>query len=72
MTTQNNNHTLAVREALQQGAVAAEKQLATIGNDHGDAQLALIVGDLSIPEIIVMSDEYDMTKPSLISAFITP
>ena len=61
-----------MREALQQGAVAAEKQLATIGNDHGDAQLALIVGDLSIPEIIVMSDEYDMTKPSLISAFITP
>jgi hypothetical protein len=68
---QNNNHTLAVREALQQGAGAAEKQLITIGNDFGDAQLAVIVGDLTIPEIIVMSDEYDMTKPSLISAFIT-
>ena len=72
MTTQNNNHTLAVREALQQGAGAAEKQLTIIGNDYGDSQLALIVGDLSVPEIIVMSDEYDMTKPSLIRAFITP
>jgi len=72
MTTQNNPHTLAVREALQQGAGAAEKQLTTIGNDYGDDQLAIIVGDLTIPEIIVMSDEYDMTKPSLISAFITP
>jgi hypothetical protein len=70
MTTQNSPLTLTVREALEQGVGAAEKQLVAIGNDHGDAQLAVIVGDLTIPEIIVMSDEYDMTKPSLISAFI--
>jgi hypothetical protein len=71
MTTQNSPLTLTVREALEQGSGAAEKQLIAIGNDHGDAQLAVIVGDLTVPEIIVMSDEYDMTKPSLISAFIT-
>ena len=69
MTT--NNHTLAVRTALYQNPGAAEKQLAVIGNEHGDSQLAIIVADLSTPEILIMSDEFDMTKPSIISAFLT-
>lgn len=69
MTT--NNHTLAVREALHQSAGAAEKQLSVIGHEHGDSQLALIVGDLTTPEILVMTEEFDMTKPSLVSAFLT-
>ena len=63
--------TLAVRTALQTGASYAERQLALIGKEQGDHELALVVADLTPAEINVIVAESDMTKPSLVNAFVT-
>lgn len=68
----NDERTLAVRAALNEGAGAAEKQLALIAGTQGDDQLALVVAELSAPEIVTLVGESDMTKSSLVSAFVTP
>ena len=68
----NDERTLAVRAALNEGAGAAEKQLALIAGNQGDDQLALVVAELSAPEIVTLVGESDMTKSSLVSAFATP
>ena len=67
-----NKHILSVREALHQGARSGEKQLVSIGHNHGDDKLAILVQELTTPEIIVMTDDSDMTGPSILSAFVTP
>lgn len=68
----SDERTLAVRAALSEGAGAAEKQLALIAGSQGDEQLALVVGELTAPEIVTLVGESDMTKSSLVSAFVTP
>lgn len=68
----SDERTLAVRAALSEGAGAAEKQLALIAGSQGDEQLALVVAELSAPEIVTIVGESDMTKSSLVSAFATP
>lgn len=68
----SDERTLAVRAALSEGAGAAEKQLALIAGNQGDDQLALVVAELSAPEIVTIVGESDMTKSSLVSAFATP
>ena len=68
----SDERTLAVRAALNEGAGAAEKQLALIAGSQGDDQLALVVAELSAPEIVTIVGESDMTKSSLVSAFATP
>jgi hypothetical protein len=68
----SDERTLAVRAALSEGAGAAEKQLALIAGSQGDDQLALVVAELSAPEIVTIVGESDMTKSSLVSAFATP
>lgn len=68
----SDERTLAVRAALNEGAGAAEKQLALIAGNQGDDQLALVVAELSAPEIVTIVGESDMTKSSLVSAFATP
>jgi hypothetical protein len=67
----SNEYTLAVRAALHNGGGAAENQLTIIAHEHGDEQLALVIEDLTAPEIIAIVEEGDMTKPSLASAFAT-
>ena len=68
----SDERTLAVRAALNEGAGAAEKQLALIAGNQGDDQLALVVAELTAPEIVTIVGESDMTKSSLVSAFATP
>lgn len=68
----SDERTLAVRAALSEGAGAAEKQLALIAGNQGDDQLALVVAELTAPEIVTIVGESDMTKSSLVSAFATP
>lgn len=68
----SDERTLAVRAALNEGAGAAEKQLALIAGNQGDDQLALVVAELTAPEIVTLVGESDMTKSSLVSAFATP
>ncbi len=68
----SDERTLAVRAALNEGAGAAEKQLAIIAGTQGDEQLALVVAELTAPEIVTLVGESDMTKSSLVSAFVTP
>lgn len=66
-----NEYTLAVRAALNNGGGAAENQLTVIAHEHGDEQLALVIEELTSPEIIAIVEVGDMTKPSLASAFVT-
>jgi hypothetical protein len=56
---------LAIRETLTSGSPnKAERQLAQIAHDQGDATLALIVADLTPGEVATFLEEGDYTKPS--------
>ena len=66
------DNTLAVRTALEHGGGAAEKQLAVLASEAGDAQLQLVVEKLTAAEINVLVEDADMSKPSMAHAFITP
>ncbi len=72
MSTTTHSHTLSVRAALQSGAGAAETQLALIAENQGDRQLAAVVADFQPEEIAVMVSDTDMSKPSLVHAFVAP
>ena len=64
---------LAIRNTLKStGARAAEAQLALISHEQGDEQLAVIVSELSPGEIGVFLGEGDYTKPSQVTAFVSP
>lgn len=67
-----NINTLAIRQALQSGGAAAETQLAIIANNAGDEQLALVIEDLRPSEIAAIVEDSDMTKPSIVHAFVSP
>jgi len=67
-----NINTLAIRQALQSGGAAAETQLAIIANSAGDEQLALVIEDLGAAEIAAIVEDADMTKPSIVHAFVSP
>ncbi len=67
-----NINTLAIRQALQSGGAAAETQLTIIANSAGDEQLALVIEDLRPAEIAAIVEDSDMTKPSIVHAFINP
>ncbi len=63
---------LAIRQALTNGGPqAAERQLAILGNNHGDDQLALLVRELRPAEVTQLLAEGDYTKPSVVAHFIT-
>jgi len=66
-----NQHALTVRAALEAGAGAAELQLALIASNHGDKQLTEVIQQLTPAEVAVLSAEGDMSKPSIVHAFIT-
>ncbi|HWL51375.1 MAG TPA: hypothetical protein VNQ90_03015 [Chthoniobacteraceae bacterium] len=66
------SNTLAVRAALKSGAGAAENQLALIAAEQGDRQIAAIVAEFEPTEIAVMVSDTDMSKPSLVHAFVSP
>ena len=67
------SNALIIRETLKSsGAKAAENQLALIGSDHGDEQLAIVVAELSDAEIGQFLNAADYTKPSIVTHFITP
>jgi hypothetical protein len=64
---------LAIRATLKStGAKGAETQLALIGDNQGDEQLALVVAELSPGEIGLFLENADYTKPSLVTPFVTP
>ncbi len=65
-----NINTLAIRQALQSGGAAAETQLSIIADSAGDEQLALVIEDLGAAEIAAIVEDSDMTKPSLLHAFV--
>jgi len=67
-----NINTLAIRQALQSGGAAAETQLTIIANSAGDEQLALVIEELRPSEIAAIVEDADMTKPSIVHAFVTP
>ena len=67
----NNEFTLAVKTALNNGGRAAETELAVIADKHGDQQLAAVIEELTAPEILAIIEESDMSKPSLASVFAT-
>jgi hypothetical protein len=71
-TTMTTDNTLAVRAALESGGGAAETQLALIASTGGDLQLQLVVEKLTAAEINVLVEEFDMSKPSVAHAFISP
>jgi hypothetical protein len=71
MTIPTDN-TLALRAALEHGGGAAEKHLALLAYEAGDAQLQLVVEKLTAAEINVLVEDADMSKPSMAHAFITP
>jgi hypothetical protein len=64
---------LAIRQALNNsGPQAAERQLALLGDNQGDEQLAVLVRDLSPGEVSQLLAEGDYTKPSVVAHHITP
>ena len=64
---------LAIRQALNNsGPQAAERQLALLGDNQGDDQLAVLVRDLSAGEVSQLLAEGDYTKPSVVAHHITP
>ena len=63
---------LAIRETLSSGSAhKAERQLAQIAHDQGDAAIALIVADLTPNEIASFLEEGDYTKPSEVVPHLT-
>jgi hypothetical protein len=63
---------LAIRETLTSGSPnKAERQLAQIAHDQGDATLALIVADLTPGEVATFLEEGDYTKPSEVVPHLT-
>jgi hypothetical protein len=63
---------LAIRQTLTSGSPSkAERQLAQIAHDEGDATLALIVADLTPGEVATFLEEGDYTKPSEVVPHLT-
>ena len=63
---------LTIRQTLQAGSpTKAERQLAQIAHDQGDATLALIVADLTPGEVASFLEEGDYTKPSEVVPHLT-
>jgi hypothetical protein len=63
---------LAIRQTLTSGSAnKAERQLAQIAHDQGDATLALIVADLTPGEVASFLEEGDYTKPSEVVPHLT-
>ena len=63
---------LTVRETLKAGSPHhAERQLAQIAHDQGDAAIALLVADLTPGEVASFLEEGDYSKPSEVTQFLT-
>ncbi len=63
---------LTVRQTLDAGSAhKAERQLAQIAHDQGDATLALLVADLTPSEVASFLEEGDYTKPSEVVPHLT-
>ena len=63
---------LAIREILESGnAHQAERQLARIAHDQGDAALSIIVGELTPHEVASFLEEGDYSKPSEVVPYLS-
>jgi len=63
---------LSIREILKAGSPHnAERQLAQIAHDQGDAAIALLVADLTPGEVASFLEEGDYSKPSEVTQFLT-
>lgn len=71
--TEQPKAVLAIREALTRtgGSNSAEKQLAIIGDEQGDEQLALVVAELQPGEVAAIAGNGDYTKPSTLVHFVS-
>lgn len=66
-------NTLAIRQTLANlGPRKAELELALIGDNQGDDQVALIVKELTHAEVSQLLAEGDYTKPSVVAHHLTP
>ncbi len=66
-------NTLAIRQTLANlGPRKAELQLALLGDNQGDEQLAVIVSELTHAEVSQLLAEGDYTKPSVVAHHLTP
>jgi hypothetical protein len=64
---------LTIRQTLtNSGAAAAERQLALIGDNQGDDQLAILIQEFTPNEVSKFLSEGDYTKPSVVAHHITP
>ncbi len=63
----------AIRHTLTNNGVnAAERQLALVGDNHGDEQLAILVQEMTPAEVSQFLSESDYTKPSVVAHHVTP
>ena len=63
---------LSIRETLKAGSPHnAERQLAQIAHDQGDAAIAVLVADLTPGEVASFLEEGDYSKPSEVTQFLT-
>jgi hypothetical protein len=63
---------LAIREILEAGSAhKAERQLAKIAHDQGDAALSLIVTELTPHEVASFLEEGDYSKPSEVVPYLS-
>lgn len=68
-----SKNAIAIRQALDNhGPEKAERKLIIIGNEAGDEELAILIQGLGMGDISALIGEGDYTKPSIVSAFITP
>ncbi len=66
-------NTLAIRQTLANaGPRKAELQLALLGDNQGDDQVAIIVSELTHAEVSQLLAEGDYTKPSIVAHHLTP
>lgn len=61
-----------VQGAFSESPLAAERQLALIGHEHGDEALALITKELTPAEVFALAKNVDSTKSSITQAFVSP
>ena len=62
----------AIREVLNNNGIhAAEKQLALVGDNQGDEQLAIMVQEMPPAEVSQFLSESDYTKPSVVAHHVT-
>lgn len=66
-------NTLAIRQTLANlGPRKAELELALVGDNQGDDQVAVIVKELTHAEVSQLLAEGDYTKPSVVAHHLTP